>query len=319
MKKLATAVFIVLPLFFFSLPDAMACECESKTILDVLDWNESGTILHARILDATMESGSGHLVFTPIEVYKGIHPGEEVTIAYSADEGHSIAHDLQDIQKDQEWILFIDKNKVGYDLGESKTKGFCALSRQVMNGEDDKNLKFIAEMKKYENGQAKLYHSNGNIRAEGKYNRGVPTGRWTYYGESGQVSESGGYITGKRNGAWNSYGLNEETGVTYVSAMNQYVLGRVYISEQYNSSGMLTIQDRYTTGEHETNFYDEDGHLQTNIMAVPSKKSSVVVQYFPGGQVKEIAVIDNGQYLKRTFYDSNGDLTEDPVSAEVLR
>lgn len=127
-------------------------------------------------------------------------------------------------------------------------------------------------------GPSKEYYSNGQLYAEGNYERGKVTGDWVYYHKNGEVAKKVAYVDGKPSGEVTLY--NEEGKVI---ANRQYDAGRrAGAWEQYDATGEQKLrEDHYENGLANGVFkvWFDNGQLHREIPFVDGKQDGLAREW----------------------------------------
>jgi antitoxin component YwqK of YwqJK toxin-antitoxin module len=300
--KPITGFTLIVCLLFNAAPSA-ACNCVSKARLDARDWNDASIILQVEIMNVETSEEVGRLTFETINTFKGPDPGPEAAVNYYLDECHSAPHELSDIRKGQQWLLFLELDEGAMRLKRTGLDGYCPLSRKLGKAKTAHDLQFLAAMKNGSSGPAELHYPDGTLMAVGAYDNGLASGEWTYYDYSGNVVERGVYTEGRRSGAWNRYAMNFNSGRQYVFATDHYSEGRLAVIEEFDQLGKMLVQHEYKDqGQRRTTYYSDDGLVDYAMVSHPLSSTRIYIDYFPDGTIGKISYVENGREVSQPHY-----------------
>jgi uncharacterized protein len=132
-------------------------------------------------------------------------------------------------------------------------------------------------------GDWKEYYETGELKDEGKYEKGLKVGEWKYYFKDGKKFEIGKYANGKQTGQWLWYldngGIRRE---------NSFVRGQEdgdFI--EYDDSGKVITKGEYSDGLKEGKwFYQLDNYKSIGKYNDDMQDSTWTEYYLDNGQVR---------------------------------
>jgi antitoxin component YwqK of YwqJK toxin-antitoxin module len=188
------------------------------------------------------------------------------------------------------------KSEVPWKAGEVQGiyKGFYS----------DGSLKFEEPFQDSErHGEATYYHQGTKVvSAEGAYEEGLKTGKWTWYYPNGKVEQTGSYLKGSPIGHWEDFDIDGNLTKSYDYDENTKRNGT---SKSYYK-GTLIREEVYSKGEYiGYTCYDLNG---TILSQAKRKKKILPVQiYYPEGYLQSKGNLENGENEGRwVFYFENG-------------
>lgn len=152
-------------------------------------------------------------------------------------------------------------------------------------------------------GQWKLYHDSGELRAEGAYENSNRTGDWIFYHKNGKVEHRGKYVNGLPHGLWKWFYENgnlrrEET----------YKRGKEEgIVTEYNEEGEIMIQGNYEGGLREGEWFYHVGDQIEKGKFRDGERTGTWVHEYPDGTVNFKGNFSGGLATgKHTWFHPNG-------------
>lgn len=158
-------------------------------------------------------------------------------------------------------------------------------------------------------GPWKEYYSDGQLKAEGIYDKGNKVGGWKYYYPDGTLEQEGYYSTdGLADGAWKWYyptgTLHREENYLYGLADGPSV--------EYDDIGNIVTSGEYLEGNEEGKwFYNIDGCVEEGTYRNGLRNGSWN-SYYQDGQLRFSGdFIDDNPNGKHVYYWGNGKLREE--------
>lgn len=110
------------------------------------------------------------------------------------------------------------------------------------------------------NGYTTVYYDNGNIKKEGNYNNGVPSGNWKYYYRDGHIKKEGNFNEGEVSGNWKFWHPNGLLGAEGNFAGSCRPSGYF---KTYHFNGVIRSEGNYVSGSPSGywKFYNDSGEL----------------------------------------------------------
>ncbi len=158
-------------------------------------------------------------------------------------------------------------------------------------------------------GPWKEYYYDGQLKAEGKYDKGKKVGGWKYYYPDGTLEQEGYYNTeGLTEGLWKWY---------YPSGLlhreENYLNGSADgLSLEYDENGSIVTSGEFIEGNEEGKwFYNIDGCLEEGIYR-NGLRNGTWSSYYQDGQLRFTGdFIDDNPNGKHVYYWGNGKLREE--------
>jgi len=163
-------------------------------------------------------------------------------------------------------------------------------------------------------GYWKEYYDDGNLRAEGKYNKDVKEGAWKYYHRNGMTDQEGVYRNGKPEGEWRWYYAGGEL-LREESYYNGLADGMM---TEYDEAGNVITKGEYLEGQEEGNWYYRVGDNETEGSYAQGMRNGMWRYYdLPDQMGKQKIIRFEGRYIedkphdKNTWYWDNGNRKEE--------
>jgi uncharacterized protein len=160
----------------------------------------------------------------------------------------------------------------------------------------------------------KEYYNDGQLRAEGKYNKDVKDGAWKYYYESGAVQQEGTYYKGKPEGEWHWYFADGQT-LRDENYFNGLLDGPV---TEYDEAGEVVTKGQYIEGEENGDWVYKEGDTETEGTYAAGTRNGLWKYYdLPDETGKQKVLRFEGRFIEdnpqghHTYYWDNGNRKEE--------
>lgn len=301
----------ILPVFLFlwcNVDTLHACNCEPALQLSADSWNDADVIFTATLLEHKMGM-VGMLKLESLKMYKGeIDP--TVTFYFQPGKDHTLLHAVRKFSPGDEWIVFARKTvrdgRVYYRLKESPLRSVCALSRPIEEDrEKDPYLLFLGGMAQKADGYQKIYDDDGQLVAEGEYDRQIPVSRWAYYEPGRNMKISGNYAGGQREGEW--LHLKERSnGEIQVIRKTFYQNGAPAEIHDYSHTGTVSLKKILSDSTEVRHYFRDDGTLKSKITVHFENNTTHILNCFDNGAVQEERFLKGDKVMQQYWYDETG-------------
>ncbi|MFL5730037.1 MAG: toxin-antitoxin system YwqK family antitoxin [Cytophagaceae bacterium] len=175
-----------------------------------LEWyNDFEFVFTARI-DSVLTEDTKYIqttFLTPLTIYKGQRMSKMVNGYHQYSScNFNLAPHVGDT-----FIIYGRRNEQG-DL----TSHFCAGTKKIYSEKEldtlqvidylllsyKHELRFLAEVQKVKSGYVDVRYSNGNSNGKGRFENGIPIGKWTYFIFDGRMLAEGNFLNGEKVGEW---------------------------------------------------------------------------------------------------------------------
>ena len=176
-----------------------------------------------------------------------------------------------------------------------------------------KNGKIIGEgiitEKGEKDGQWKEYYEDGNLKAEGSYNKDIKTGNWNFYHKNRTLEQEGSYTDkGKKEGIWKWY---YDTG-RLLREENFYNGLADGLMTEYDEKGEIITQGEFIEGLEDGMWFYEMGDHREEGEYIDGLRNGVWKYFFDDGKLSfEGKFIDDNPNGKHIYYWDNGNIKEE--------
>lgn len=269
-------------LLLMSFQIGLACDCESKSEIDIWDWNRSPLIFTAKLIDFDQEELQTRLKFELVEVYKGSIDEEFLTYELDTNTIQQAINATGPLTKGQQWILFSHLLSDGStELLQPREAGYCMLSRPIL--EEDMYVSFAKRTTAKTDEREVTYLSQGEPLARGRLEQGLATGLWKYYpGKDVKTYWEGLYLEGIKQGVW-SLVSPDSNGQLLVRTEEHYRSGTLMERITFNNQGQRKTHEFYEESSYKKYTYRK-GEL-SSLRVIDFKSNTTTIEKYENGKI----------------------------------